>query len=308
MLSIFLVFACWLIAIIAVLMIIRHVSIIRRGNDRIQASAKVYTKEEVLDYKEDEFNGLRGWLYRAGYRANQASTIFFLVMLASICVGAFAAFGFINFGFQNYFTQQLNDMPGGAGDVFRVPFLIIPYLLFFGIALLPVYIVVQQRKIYSARIQQGMPIILELLATLSESGLTFDGAIEHILLSYRRDHPLAVEFKIYQADLRSGRGRVECLRRMAKRIDVIPFTAFISAIVLAEQRGASISTALRSQAEELRRRRREKALEIALTAPLKRVIPMVVFFLPGIFIFTLGPIYFQIFNALDLFLIRGGGF
>lgn len=308
MLPFFLIFACWAIAIIAVLMIVRHITIIKRSKNRIEASAQVYSREEVLEYKEDEFNGLRGWLYRAGYRSNQASVIFLFVMLAAICVGAFLAFGFMSFGFRDYFMLQLAGMPGGAGDVFRVPILILPYILFFGVALLPVYIIIQQRRIYADQIQQGMPIILELLATLSESGLTLDGAIDHILLSYRRDHPLAVEFKIYQADLRSGRGRVECLRRMARRIDVIPFTAFISAIVLAEQRGASIANALRSQAEELRRRRREKALEIALTAPLKRVIPMVVFFLPGIFIFTLGPIYYQIFRALDTFIAGGGGF
>lgn len=308
MIPIFLIFACWAIAIIAVMMIIRHVSIIRRGNERIEAASQLYSKEELLEYSEEEFKGLKGWLYRAGYRSGQASMIFFLVMLASISIGAFLAFGYLNFGFKDYYNAQISGLPGGAGDVFRVPVLLIPFILFFGVALLPIYVIVQQRKIFADRIQQGMPIILELLATLSESGLTLDGSIDHILLSYRRDHPLAAELKIYQADLRSGRGRVECLRRMARRVDVIPFTAFISAIVLAEQRGASIAAALRAQAEELRRRRREKALEIALTAPLKRVIPMVIFFLPGIFIFTLGPIYYQIFSALDTFLAGGAGF
>lgn len=308
MFTIFLIFACWFLAIIAVLMIIRHVAIIRAGNDRIEAAAQSYSKGELLDYSDKEFEGIRGWLYRGGFKSAQAPILFFLFMLVSLSVASFLAFGFISLGFRTFLVNNVDALPAGVGDIAKIPLLMLPYLLFFGIGLLPLFVVLRRRKAFASQVEQGMPIILELLATLSESGLTLDGAIEHILLSYRRDHPLAGELTIYRADLKNGRTRVECLRRMAKRVDVIAFTAFISAIVLAEQRGASISAALRIQAEELRRRRREKALEIALTAPLKRVIPLVLFFLPGIFIYTLGPIYYQIFSSMEILFQQGGSF
>lgn len=295
----FLIFVCWLLAIVAVLMIVRHVLIIRKAHDRLSDSSKIYTESELLEYSADESSELRGWLYRAGFRSAQSPVLFIIALIGSVALGIAMASGFITLGFRDILLTRLENMPGGAGDIFIVLVLILPIILFVVFAVLPIFVVVKSRQRRVERIKSGMPIILELLATLSASGLTLDSAIDRILASYRSDHPLAIELQIYQADLRSGRSRVECLRRMGRRVDVVEFTAFISAIVLAEQRGASITEALRSQAEELRKRRRERALEMALTAPVKRIIPMIVFFLPAIFVVTLGPIYFQFFQVLD---------
>ena len=76
----------------------------------------------------------------------------------------------------------------------------------------------------------------------------------------------------------------------------------VSALVQAEQLGSGIAQTLRRQADDLRDRRRERANAFAMALPIKRMFPLVVCFLPGIFVWTLGPFFVQLFQIADTFL------
>ena len=67
-------------------------------------------------------------------------------------------------------------------------------------------------------------------------------------------------------------------------------TILVSALAQAEQLGAGIAEALHRQAADLRDRRRERANAFAMALPIKRMFPLVICFMPGIFVWTLGPI------------------
>ena len=110
------------------------------------------------------------------------------------------------------------------------------------------------------------------------------------------------EFRTYQSDLLAGRTRVESFRRLARRLDVSSVTILVSALVQAEQLGTGIAQALRRQADDLRDRRRERANAFALALPVKRMFPLVICFMPGIFVWTLGPFFVQLFKMADTFL------
>ena len=84
-----------------------------------------------------------------------------------------------------------------------------------------------------------------------------------------------------------------------RRVHVPMFSAFISAIVQAEQTGTGMGATLKTQSAEMRSRRREKASAAALSVPTMLVLPMVLGFLPGIFIILLGPMLFEAFGVLD---------
>jgi tight adherence protein C len=101
------------------------------------------------------------------------------------------------------------------------------------------------------------------------------------------------ELMNFQRDLLSGVPRVQALRQLAHRADIMTMTIFVSAIIQAEHVGASISDTLRHQADDLRERRRERALLAAQSLPVKLVFPLVTCFLPGIFVSTLAPVLFQ---------------
>jgi tight adherence protein C len=91
----------------------------------------------------------------------------------------------------------------------------------------------------------------------------------------------------------AGMSRTQALRQLARRCDVPSVTSFTSALIQAEQVGASMAETLQHQAVDLRQRRRENALLQAQALPVKLVFPLVVCFLPGIFVSTLAPVLFQ---------------
>ena len=64
---------------------------------------------------------------------------------------------------------------------------------------------------------------------------------------------------------------------------------FTQTLIQAEQLGISIGSILRTQAEEMRRRRQAAAEEKAMKAPVKMLFPTVLFIFPVMFVVVLGP-------------------
>ena len=112
--------------------------------------------------------------------------------------------------------------------------------------------------------------------------------------------PNASEFAAYRADLLGGASRIQALRRLASRLDVTRLNTFVSALVQSERLGAGLADTLRRQSEDLRNARRETALMRAQALPAKLVFPLVICFLPGVFVITLGPAFFAFLNDSNL--------
>src|SRR5437764_2833306 len=86
-----------------------------------------------------------------------------------------------------------------------------------------------------------------------------------------------------------GKALKAASRQMIQRTQVTDLSSFITAMLQNEQVGVSISTLLRTQADQMRVKRRQAAEEAARTAPVKMLIPMVFCIFPGIFVIVLGP-------------------
>jgi len=153
-------------------------------------------------------------------------------------------------------------------------------------------------------VEQDLPAALELMATLAEAGLALDSAIARISESEQHARPLAREFQIYQRDLLGGITRLEALRAFASRLDVTSVTIFVSALIQSEQVGASLAETLRSQADDLRDRRKLRALVLAQALPVKLTFPLIACFLPGIFYVILGPVLNQLVDVVDAVIRR----
>ena len=133
----------------------------------------------------------------------------------------------------------------------------------------------------------ALPDVMDLLVVSVEAGLGFDSAIIRL---YEKDKsPLMQELMRAIQDVQRGMTRKQAYHDMAVRCDVKELTSFLNALVQAEQLGISVRSVLTSQAEALREARRQSAEEKALKAPVKMLIPMVVFIFPVIFIVLLGP-------------------
>ena len=94
----------------------------------------------------------------------------------------------------------------------------------------------------------------------------------------------------------AGSSRADALRALEKRTNVSEVRSFVLAILQADTFGVSIGRVLRSQAEEMRIRRRQLAQEKAQKAPVKMLIPMVFCIFPALFIIVLGPAVINIYQ------------
>ena len=137
--------------------------------------------------------------------------------------------------------QSLLQLPPEIGKTFLPLIYLGPWLMLLIVASAPLLVVDRPRRERVEKVEQDLPLSLELLATLSEAGLGFDAALARLLASLEEDRPLAREFRTYQADLLAGRTRVESLRRLARRLEVSSVSILVSALVQAEQLGSGIA-------------------------------------------------------------------
>jgi tight adherence protein C len=92
--------------------------------------------------------------------------------------------------------------------------------------------------------------------------------------------------------------RVEAFRHLSERIDLPELRAFVLAMVQADVFGVSISSVLRTQATEIRTKRRQRAEETAMRVPTKLLFPMLFCVLPAMFVVLVGPGVLQVVKSL----------
>ncbi|NLK86471.1 MAG: type II secretion system F family protein [Clostridiaceae bacterium] len=150
-------------------------------------------------------------------------------------------------------------------------------------------------KMLTARqkiILNSLPDVIDLITVSVEAGLGFDGALMKVV--DKKPGPLASEFDKVLQEIKVGRQKKDALRDMSQRIDIQDFTAFVGAIIQADQFGVGIANVLRIQSEQMRLRRKQRAQERAMKVPVKMLIPMVVFIFPTLFIVLLGPVVIKL--------------
>ncbi len=137
------------------------------------------------------------------------------------------------------------------------------------------------------QIQRALPDAIDLLTISVEAGLGFDLALARVVS--KSDNALTREFARVIQEMRIGVARRDALRALVERTGLEDLSTFITAIIQAEQLGASIASVLRIQAAEMRVRRRQRAEKLAHEAPIKMLFPMAFLIFPPIFIVVLGP-------------------
>src|SRR5213080_1262536 len=126
-----------------------------------------------------------------------------------------------------------------------------------------------------------------LLVICVDAGLGFDAALARVTDKYKNALSELLSKALREVSL--GRPRLEALDEMGRNSGVEDLHNFIQAVIQSEQFGTGIGKILRIQADEMRRRRRQRAQERGAQATLKMMLPMVGCIFPTLWIVLLGP-------------------
>jgi len=153
--------------------------------------------------------------------------------------------------------------------------------------LLPNFWLSRRIKSRQHLISRALPDVLDLLTVCVESGLGLEAAM--LRVGERWDNVLTRELGRTVREMRMGISRPESLRHLVQRTEVPELSAFVAVVIQAEQLGVSIAQVLRTQSDQMRVIRWQKAQERARSAPFKMVFVLVLCTFPSLFIVILGP-------------------
>jgi tight adherence protein C len=137
---------------------------------------------------------------------------------------------------------------------------------------------------------------LDLLTISVEAGLSLNAAIAQVV--HNVPGTLSQEFARMLQEIQLGVSRAEAFRHLSERTDVEELNAFTLAMIQADVFGVSISSVLRTQAQQLRIKRRQRAEAKAQQTPVKIVFPLILCILPALFVVIVGPGVIRIVESL----------
>lgn len=223
---------------------------------------------EKVPRSPKEMGTLRLRLVQAGYRREEALTIFF--------------------GIRVVFALVLFALCSSA-IVIKPNLLLALGALAIGYVL-PGMLLARMAKRRAHRIRLSLADMLDLLVVSVEAGLGLDQAISRVGAELAFAYPeLSDELRLINLELRAGKPRSEALRNLAERTGVDDLNSLVTMLIQTDKFGTSVAQSLRVYSETLRTKRRQRAEEAAAKTGVKMVFPLVFCIFPAIWVVTIGP-------------------
>lgn len=143
-------------------------------------------------------------------------------------------------------------------------------------------------------IEMELPNTLDQMLISVEAGLGFEAAMARA--GQNGKGPLAQELVRTLQDMQVGRSRKDSYLALAERTDVPDLRSFVRSVVQADTYGIALAGVLRTQAKQMRVKRRQRAEEKAMKLPVKVLFPLMFCILPVLFIVVIGPAAINVMN------------
>ena len=250
---------------------LRHTDegVYKRVVDRLQLS-KLLEDPQVIDK-----------LAQAGYRGpGPVSTFYFFRFVTPFVVAAVVGF--------YMFVLKSFELP----TISRLCFTFMGFVVGFYAPNVYIQNVAAKRR---ASIMLAFPDALDLLLICVESGMSIEAAILKVSQEIgAQSIELAEEMALLTAELSYLPERRMAYEGLARRTNHPGVKSVVTAMIQAERYGTPLGTALRVMAKENRDMRMSAAEKKAAALPAQLTVPMILFFLPVLFIVILGPAGMQI--------------
>jgi tight adherence protein C len=254
----------------------------------LRSSPKQYMQTVVEKFQLSDWVGqetMRAKLIEAGYRGNGPYIAFlffrFVAPLAMMCVSL--VYVFLVLDLDMAWTLKLGICIGATYLGMKLPNLFINNQI-------------QRRQI---SISQAFPDALDLLLICVESGMSLEMAFQRVSEEIGvQSVALAEELTLATAEMSYLSDRRLSFENLAKRVPLEGMKSLCMALQQSERFGTPVATALRVIAQENRDQRMTAAEKKAAALPPQLTVPMIVFFLPVLFVVILGPAVIKVMETL----------
>ncbi|MEN5084614.1 type II secretion system F family protein [Bosea sp. TWI1241] len=261
-----------------------------RQSDRVslRQEPKEFMRSIVERFKLGDWLGTetaKKQLAMAGYRGQQAE-IGFLFFRLVVPIGMFLFALFYVFVIESF------------GQ---------PVIVRLGIVLAAAYVGIKAPEIFLANqiskrqlsMRRAFPDALDLLLICVESGMSIEHAFRKVSTEIgSQSVALAEEFAVCTAELSYLSERRQAYENLAMRTGFESVRSVSTALIQAERYGTPIGSALRTLAQESRDQRMMEAEKKAASLPPKLTVPMIIFFLPVLFVVIMTPAVIKLMSSM----------
>ncbi len=174
-------------------------------------------------------------------------------------------------------------------------------------AYLPILMLSNRTQKRQASIRRSWPDCLDLLLLCVEAGMSMEHAFKRVAKEIGSQSPeLSEELTLTTAELSFLEDRGRAYDNLGRRTGLDGVKAVMTALIQADRYGTSVGQALRVMAEEGREARMMEAEKKAAALPPKLTVPLIIFFLPVLFIVILSPAMIKVFTGTVASTVGGG--
>ena len=258
-----------------------------RERERLNKSEKVtlrQTPKQLVSRVVEDFNltkylaqdSARDKLTLAGYRgqAPYVTFLFFRLVAPIVMLLASVLYVFLISHMQKSLPVKIGICIGCAWLGLQAPMLFLKNAI-------------SKRQL---QIRRAFPDALDLLLICIESGMSIEAAFRKVSTEIvSQSIALSEEFTLTTAELSYLQDRKIAYENLAKRTGIDGVKSVCLALQQSERYGTPLGQSLRVMAQENRDMRMNEAEKKAAALPPKLTVPMILFFLPVLFVVILGP-------------------
>jgi tight adherence protein C len=265
--------------------------LLNKGDSKgtLRSEARPFIKDIVGKFKLEDYFGfedLKDKLKTAGLRSEAAFTTFLFLRLVVPVTLFLLALVYL-------FVLIPLDQPA----ILKIA--MAAFVMYFGYQLPRIYLTNRTQKRQQS-IGRALPDALDLLLICVEAGMAMEPALQKVRDEIGKSSiPLAEELSLTLAELSYLQDRRSAFENLGNRTGLEAIKSIALALIQTEKYGTGLSQTLRVLAQENRDHRMIEAEKKAAGLPPKLTVPMILFFLPALFVIILGPAAIRVMETMN---------